>query len=413
MDFAPSPRAQDYLERTRAFLEERVYPAESVHARQRAELDAQGRPHDPVPVLEDLKRDARARGLWNLFLPEATDPAHGLTVTDYAHVAALTGRSPQLAPEALNCSAPDTGNMEVLHHFGTEEQRRQWLEPLLDGTIRSCFGMTEPDVASSDATNIALRIAADGDDLVLNGRKWWISGAADPRCEVMLVLGLSDPDAPRYFQHSLVAVPLDTPGVEVVRDLTVLGFTDQQGHCEVQLTDVRVPAENLVGERGGGFLIGQSRLGPGRIHHCMRLIGLAERVLEAMVERAGSRVVFGARLAEQGVVQEWIAESRMEIEQARLLTLKTAWLIDTVGAGHARTEIAAIKVVAPRMTARVVDRAIQLFGAAGVGGDTPLAGAYAYARALRLADGPDEVHLASVARTEIVPYLKGERRVRT
>ena len=307
----------------------------------------------------------------------------------------------------MNCSAPDTGNMEVLHQFGSREQQERWLRPLLAGEIRSCFGMTEPDVASSDARNIRTRIERDGDEYVINGRKWWITGAADPRCRVMMLMGRTNPEAGVYEQQSIVLVPMDTPGVDVVRSLPVFGYEDQHGHCEITLTDVRVPVENLIGVEGSGFVIAQARLGPGRIHHCMRAIGLAERALELMCRRAVSRVAFGKELSRQGVVQEWIAESRMALDQARLLTLKAAWSIDRHGAGSpvARREIASIKVAAPRAALQVIDRAIQVHGGAGVSDDVPLAAAYALMRTLRLADGPDEVHLRSVARTELAPYV--------
>ncbi|POM23201.1 Acryloyl-CoA reductase (NADH) [Actinomadura rubteroloni] len=404
MDFAPSGRAQEYLARLQGFMDERVYPAEPVYAAQRRELAAAGRPHDLPSVVDDLKAEARERGLWNLFLPHATDPAHGLSVTDYAPLAELTGRSPLLAPEALNCSAPDTGNMEVLDLFGTPEQKKRWLAPLLDGTIRSGFAMTEPDVASSDARNIATRIERDGDHYVINGRKWWITGTADPRCAVLIVMGKTDPEGHPYRQQSMVLVPMDAPGVEVVRALPVFGYHDQEGHCEIRFTDVRVPVENLIGEEGGGFAIAQARLGPGRVHHCMRAIGMAERALELMCRRAVSRVAFGKPLAAQGVVRQQIAEARMAIEQARLLTLKTAWLIDAHGVKAARSEVAAIKVIVPRTALRVLDDAIQVHGAGGVSDDFPLAAMWAGARTLRLADGPDEVHVRSVARTELAKY---------
>jgi acyl-CoA dehydrogenase len=407
VDFELSPNARDHLERLREFMDSHVYPAEPVYAEQRRSLTADGRPHDLPPVVEDLKKEARSRGLWNLFLPECEDPRHGLSVLDYAPLAEVTGRSQEIAPEAINCAAPDTGNMEVLHQFGSDEQKSTWLRPLLDGEIRSCFGMTEPDVASSDATNIRTRIERDGDSYVINGRKWWITGAADPRCRVMIVMGKTNPEANVYEQQSMVLVPMDTPGLEVVRALPVFGYQDQHGHCEITLTDVRVPVSNLIGVEGSGFLIAQARLGPGRIHHCMRAIGLAERALEAMCSRAASRVAFGKELGRQGVIQEWVAESRMAIDQARLLTLKAAWTIDEHGTGsrEARSEIAAIKVVAPRVALQVIDRAIQVHGGAGVSDDTPLAAAYAFMRTLRLADGPDEVHIRSVARTELAPYL--------
>jgi acyl-CoA dehydrogenase len=400
MDFALSPAAEDYSKRLTDFMDSHVYPAEQVYAEQRHELAQQGKVHHVPQVVEDLKVVARERGLWNLFLPDVS----GLSNVDYAHLAEIMGRSGSLAPEATNCAAPDTGNMEVLHLFGTSAQQERWLRPLLDGEIRSAFAMTEPAVASSDATNISTEIRRDGDDYVINGRKWWISGAADPRCAVMIVMGKTDPDAPVHRQQSMVLVPMDAPGVTVVRPLPVFGYQDQHGHCEITFTDVRVPATNLIGEEGGGFAIAQARLGPGRIHHCMRAVGMAERALELMCRRAVSRVAFGKELARQGVVQQQIAESRMSIEQARLLTLKTAWLIDTVGSKGARSEVAAIKVIAPRVALEVIDRAIQVHGGGGVSNDFPLAQMYAGARTLRIADGPDEVHIRSVARQELGRY---------
>jgi len=401
VDFEPSARSAQHLDRLQAFMDSAVYPAEPVYASQRRELAAAGRPHDLPPVVEELKTAARGQGLWNLFLPDCDDPPHGLSVLDYAPLAELSGRSPEIAPEALNCAAPDTGNMEVLHLFGTPAQKEQWLRPLLDGTIRSGFAMTEPDVASSDATQIATRIARDGDSYVVDGRKWWTTGLADPRCRVLIVMGKTDPTAERHRQQSMVLVPVDTPGVEVVRSLPVFGYDDQHGHGEVRLTGVRVPVTNLVGGEGDGFAIAQARLGPGRVHHSMRCLGIAERALELMTGRAKERVAFGRPLAEQGVVREWIAESRVAIEQARLLTLKTAWLIDRVGAKGARAEIAAIKVVAPRVALAVLDRAIQTYGGAGVSDDVPLAAMWAAVRTLRIADGPDEVHLRDIARIEL------------
>jgi acyl-CoA dehydrogenase len=406
MDFDLSPRAQEYLERLRAFMDGHVYPAEPVYAAQRRVLAAAGDVHGVPPVLGELKAAARERGLWNLFLPDAQEPRHGLSVLDYAPLAEVTGRSVELAPEAVNCAAPDTGNMEVLHLFGTARQKERWLAPLLRGEIRSGFAMTEPEVASSDASNIRTRIERDGDEYVVTGRKWWTSGAMDPRCEILIVMGKTDPDGPARRQQSMILVPLDSPGVKVVRALPVFGYQDQHGHAEIVFDQVRVPAANLIGEEGGGFAIAQARLGPGRIHHCMRALGMAERALELMCERAAGRVAFGKPVAAQGVVQQWIAESRMAIEQARLLTLKTAWLIDRHGSKGARTEIAAIKVVAPRVALDVVDRAIQVHGGAGVSDDTPLAAMWAALRTLRIADGPDEVHVRSVARTELAPYLK-------
>ncbi|GAB3208724.1 acyl-CoA dehydrogenase family protein [Marinactinospora thermotolerans] len=395
MDFELSSTARAYLDNLHEFMDEHVYPAEPVYHRWRAEAGRDD--HTLPPIMEDLKAEARRRGLWNLFLPDVS----GLSVTDYAPLAELTGRSPLLAPQALNCSAPDTGNMEVLHMFGTPEQQERWLTPLLEGRIRSAFAMTEPDVASSDATNISTSITRDGDDYVINGRKWWISGAADPRCAVFIVMGKTDPDAPTHRQQSMIIVPRDTPGLEIVRALPVFGYQDQEGHCELRFTDVRVPATNLVAGEGDGFMIAQARLGPGRIHHCMRAIGMAERALELMVRRARERVAFGRPLADQGVVQQQIAESRLAIEQARLLVLKTAWLIDNRGTKEARTEISAIKVAAPRVAVEVLDRAIQVHGGAGVSDDFPLAEMYAHARAMRIFDGPDEVHLRSLARQEI------------
>ena len=404
MDFRPSARSEEYLDRLQAFMDSSVYPAEPVYAQQRRELAADGRAHDLPPVVEDLKEQARSLGLWNLFLPDCDDPPHGLSVLDYAPLAELTGRSPEIAPEALNCSAPDTGNMEVLHLFGTPEQKEQWLRPLLAGTIRSGFAMTEPEVASSDATNIGTRIERDGDTYVVNGHKWWTTGVADPRCRVLIVMGKTDPSADAHRQQSMVLVPVDTPGVEVLRSLPVFGYNDQHGHGEVRLTDVRVPVTNLVGGQGDGFAIAQARLGPGRVHHCMRCLGVAERALELMSVRAKERVAFGRPLADQGVVREWVAQSRIAIEQARLLTLKAAWLVDTVGAKGARAEIAAIKVVAPRVALEVLDRAIQTYGGAGVSDDVPLAAMWAAVRTLRIADGPDEVHLRDVARIELARH---------
>jgi acyl-CoA dehydrogenase len=401
VDFALSPVAEDYAKRLTDFMDSHIYPAEPVYREQRRALVAEGKLNHVPPVIEDLKVEARSRGLWNLFLPDIS----GLSNVDYAHLAEITGRSGHLAPEAINCAAPDTGNMEVLHLFGTAEQKERWLQPLLDGEIRSAFAMTEPAVASSDATNISTEIRRQDDEYVINGHKWWISGSADPRCAVMIVMGKTNPDANTYAQQSMVLVPMDTPGVRVVRPLPVFGYQDQHGHCEITFDNVRIPASNLIGEEGGGFMIAQARLGPGRIHHCMRAVGMAERALQLMCRRAVSRVAFGKELARQGVVQQQIAESRMEIEQARLMTLKTAWLIDTVGAKGARTEVAAIKVIAPRMACAVIDRAIQVHGGGGVSDDFPLAEMYAGARTLRLADGPDEVHIRSVARQELGPYL--------
>jgi acyl-CoA dehydrogenase len=401
MDFSPSSRGAELLANLSDFMDDHVYPAEAVAEAQMREA---GDDHFHPPVLEELKAEARSRGLWNLFMPRQTpwtpDPVSN---SDYALLAEMSGRS-VLGPEAMNCSAPDTGNMEVLALFGTPEQQEQWLEPLLAGEIRSAFAMTEPDVASSDATNIQLSITRDGDDYVLNGRKWWISGAASSRCKIYIVMGKTDPDAPKHLQQSMILVPADTPGLTNVRALPVFGYQDREGHCELRFDNVRVPAGNLIANEGDGFMIAQARLGPGRIHHCMRCIGAAERALELMCRRVTERVAFGRTLAEQGVIREWIADSRIEIEQARLLTLKAAWLMDTVGHRGAASEISAIKVVAPSMALRVIDRAIQAFGGAGVSDDVPLARMYAMLRTLRLADGPDEVHRRQVARQELGKY---------
>lgn len=405
MDFEPSAHAEDYIGRMQLFMDEAVYPAEPVYAKQRRELVATGLLHTLPPIVEELKVDAQARGLWNLFLPDSHDPAHGLSVLEYAPIAELSGRSVEIAPEAINCAAPDTGNMELLHMFGSAEQKERWLAPLLDGRIRSGFAMTEPNVASSDATNIMTSITRDGDEYVINGRKWWTTGAADPRCAVFIVMGKTDPTADAHRQQSMVVVPADAPGVTNIRSLPVFGYHDQHGHSEILFTDVRVPVSSLLGEEGSGFALAQARLGPGRIHHCMRLIGMAERAIDLMSERAISRTAFGKSLAQQGVVQQQIAESRLEIEQARLLTLKAAWMIDRVGAKGARVEIAAIKVAAPRAALAVIDRAIQVFGGAGVSDDVPLAQLYALARTLRLADGPDEVHLRDIARAELRKHM--------
>jgi acyl-CoA dehydrogenase len=404
MDFQPSERCTEFKERLTAFMDEHVYPAEATYHEQ---LHEAGDPHHQPAIMEELKARARKAGLWNMFLPDPSTGA-GLSNGDYAPLAEILGRC-HIASEACNCSAPDTGNMEVLHQFASPEQKDRWLRPLLDGEIRSSFAMTEPNVASSDATNIALRIARDGDDYVLNGRKWWISGALHPHCRIMIVMGKTRTDGPRHRQQSMILVPIDTPGVTIVGNLSVFGYQDQEGHAEILFEDVRVPTSNLIAGEGDGFMIAQARLGPGRIHHCMRSIGAAERALEAMCERAVSRVTFGQPLASRANIQDWIAESRVEIEMARLLTLKAAWLMDTVGNRHARTEISAIKVVAPNVALRVVDRAIQVHGGGGVSDDLWLAGAYAHLRTLRLADGPDEVHKLSIARRELAPHLPNEQ----
>src|ERR671911_1146463 len=400
MDFALSPRAEELRKRLEAFMDESVYPNEALYHRQIAES---GDPHLHAPILDELMAHARKRGLWNLFLPHATEWTDGLSNLDYAPLAEITGRSP-LAPEALNCSAPDTGNMEILTMFGTDEQKERWLRPLLEGEIRSCFAMTEPAVESSDATNISLRIERDGDHYVLNGRKWWISGAARERCQVAIVMGKTNPDAPAHLQQSMVLVPMDTPGLTNLRNLPVFGYQDNEGHCELVFENVRVPADHLLGEEGGGFAMAQARLGPGRIHHCMRAIGVAERALELMCRRGGAPGGVGEAPAAPGGIPQWVADSRIELEQVRLLVLKTAWLMDTQGNKGARIEISAIKVAAPNVALRVVDRAIQAHGGMGVSDDVPLASMYAHLRTLRLADGPDEVHRMSVARRELRKY---------
>jgi acyl-CoA dehydrogenase len=402
MNFAFDDDTEKLRTELLAFMDEHVYPAEAVAARQLAEAtDPWARP----PVMAELKTEARRRGLWNLFLPG--DHGAGLTNLQYAPLAEIMGHSPALAPEATNCAAPDTGNMEVLAMFGTAEQQARWLNPLLAGTIRSAFCMTEPEVASSDATNITTRIERDGADYVINGRKWWSSGALSPSCQVLIVMGKTDLGAERHRQQSMILVPKDTPGVDVKRGVHVFGYTDgaHGGHGEVVFTDVRVPASNLIAGEGDGFAISQARLGPGRIHHCMRALGMAERALELMCRRVTTRVAFGKPLAEQGVVQEWIAESRIRIEQARLLVLKTAWLMDTVGNRGAHSEIQAIKVAVPAVLEWVVDKAIQAHGGAGVSQDFPLAALYTQARTMRIFDGPDEVHRRSLARRELKRYL--------
>ncbi len=400
MDFTFDAKTEELRAGLLDFMDRHVYPAEPVFHEQLGQLTDKWA-WDSVPVLAELRAEARRRGLWNLFLPG--EHGAGLTNLQYAPLAEITGRSGHLAPAALNCSAPDTGNMEVLAMFGTDAQRKEWLEPLLEGEIRSSFAMTEPDVASSDATNIATRIDRDGDSYVINGRKWWITGAMNPNARIFIVMGKTDPSAARHRQQSMILVPRDTPGVEIKRGMQVLGYDDHDhgGHAELSFADVRVPAENLIGAEGDGFAIAQARLGPGRIHHCMRSIGVAERAVELMCARADERVAFGKPISEQGVVRDWIAESRVRIEQLRLLVLKTAWLMDTVGNKGAHTEIQAIKIAAPATVQWILDKAIQVHGAGGLSQDFPLASAYAGIRTLRFADGPDEVHKNSLARAEL------------
>ncbi|MGO9836636.1 MAG: acyl-CoA dehydrogenase [Polyangiaceae bacterium] len=399
MDFTHSDKVKDLARRLGAFMETYVYPNEKTFHEQVAKGDR----WQPTAIVEDLKKKARADGLWNLFLPESKRGA-GLTNLEYAPLCEVMGRSP-IAPEVFNCSAPDTGNMEVLERYGTEEHKEKWLKPLLAGEIRSCFAMTEPQVASSDATNIESRIVRDGDDYIINGRKWWSSGAGDPRCKIFIFMGKSDPSGPKHKQQSMILVPRDTLGVHIERMLPVFGYDDApHGHGEIRFENVRVPATNMLLGEGRGFEIAQGRLGPGRIHHCMRTIGVAERALEAMIKRTKSRVAFGKAIVEHGTIRADIAESRMEIDQARLLTLHAAYLMDTVGNQQARAAIAMIKVVAPNVALRVIDRAIQAHGGAGVSSDFPLASAWAHARTLRLADGPDEVHRETIAKIEIAKY---------
>ncbi len=394
MDFAFSPETAAWHTRVSDFMAQHIIPNERLFFEQ---IAASGNQFHHAEILDELKDLARAEGLWNLFLPDPQFGA-GISTLTYAPLAELMGRV-VWASEVFNCNAPDTGNMEILAQFGTPEQQARWLRPLLDGTMRSAFAMTEPEVASSDATNIRLTMRREGDEYVLNGRKWWITGAMRPRCEIFIVMGKTAPDSPdKHHQQSMLLVPRDTPGVTVVRNLSVFGYSEYESHCEILFENVRVPASHLLGGEGEGFAIAQARLGPGRIHHCMRAIGMAQRALDLMCQRVTQRVAFGRPLAEQGVIQEWIAESTLEIEQARLLTLKAAWLIDTQGKKAAQNEIAMIKVVAPRVMLKVIDRAIQAFGGAGVSDDFPLAAMYAGGRTLRLADGPDEVHLRSLAR---------------
>jgi acyl-CoA dehydrogenase len=400
MDFAYSEKVNELRARMNDFMERYVYPNERTYHEQ---IAASGNPFHHAEIVDELKAKARAEGLWNLFLPD-NEYGAGLTNQEYAPLAEITGRV-HWAPEVFNCSAPDTGNMEILAQFGTPDQKRDWLRPLLDGEIRSAFAMTEPEVASSDATNIQLTIRREGDEYVLDGHKWWISGAMRPRCKILIVMGKTAPDSSdRHRQQSMILVPVETPGVTVVRNLPVFGYIENESHCEVTFEGVRVPASNILGGEGDGFAIAEARLGPGRIHHCMRCIGAAQRALELMCARVSERVAFGKPLAQQGVIQEWIAASAIEIEQARLLTLKAAWMIDTVGKKAAQSEIAMIKVVAPSVMTRVADRAIQAFGGAGVSDDFPLAGMYAGGRTLRLADGPDEVHKRAIARSLLRHY---------
>jgi acyl-CoA dehydrogenase len=399
MDFGYSPRTADLVERVRSFMDRHVIPNEQLYERQLAEADDH---HALPPLLVDLKEKARSEGLWNLIMAHG-DRGAGLTNLEYAPVAEQMGRS-VIGNEVFNCSAPDTGNMELLALYGTPEQQDQWLKPLLEAQIRSCFAMTEPDVASSDPRNLRTSIRRDGDEYVVDGRKWFTSGILDPDCRLIILMGVTDPDAATYRRQSMVLIPRDTPGVEVLRDLPVFGYVDRLGHGEVQFTGVRVPAANLLGGEGDGFAIAQGRLGPGRMHYAMRAIGFAERALELMTRRVLARHAFGGPLADQGVVREWIARSRIEIDQVRLLVLNSAWVMDTAGNAAARTEVAAIKVAALEVAHRVVDRAVQAHGAAGVSDDTVLARLYAITRALRIADGPDEVHLRTIARGELAKY---------
>jgi len=396
MDFAFTARTQEYRGLLLAFMDEWVYPNEALYEHQLVEA---GNPNAQPAIMEEMKAEAKRRGLWNLFHPDPEWGA-GLSNVEYAPLAEIMGRS-TLASEACNCSAPDTGNMEVLTRFGTHEQQDMWLRPLLEGRIRSSFAMTEPDVASSDATNVSLRIERHGDHYVLNGRKWWISGAMHPNCQIFIVMGKSDPNASSHRQQSQILVPMGTPGLRIVRPLPVFGYQDQEGHVELEFTDVRVPASNMIADEGDGFAISQARLGPGRIHHCMRSIGAAERALELMCQRALTRTTFGKRVAERANIMDWIAESRIELEMVRLLTLKTAWLMDTVGNKAAAVEISAIKVAGPNTALKIIDRAIQVHGAGGISDDFPLARMWSWQRALRFADGPDEVHKMTIARREL------------
>jgi acyl-CoA dehydrogenase len=405
MEFAYDARTEELRQTLLEFMDSHVYPAEQVYEEQLAQLEDKWA-WDSAPIIGELRAEARKRGLWNLFLPG--EEGAGLTNLQYAALAEISGRSGHLAPPAMNCSAPDTGNMEVLSLFGTDEQKKRWLEPLLEGEIRSAFAMTEPAVASSDATNIATRIERDGDEYVINGRKWWITGAMNPNAKIFVVMGKTDPSADRHRQQSMILVERDTPGVEIHRPMHVMGYDDHEhgGHAELSFTDVRVPASNLIAGEGDGFAIAQARLGPGRIHHCMRSIGIAERAIELMCERAEQRVAFGKPIADQGVVRTWIAESRVKLEQLRLLVLKTAWLMDTVGNKGAHTEIQAIKIATPETVQWILDKAIQVHGAGGLSQDFPLANMYAGIRTLRFADGPDEVHKNALAKSELARQAK-------
>jgi acyl-CoA dehydrogenase len=405
MDFAHDDKTQELIDRLETFMAERIVPSAPIFHEQLGQL-ADHWAWSEAPVLKELQAEARELGLWNLFLPREHADSPGLSNLEYAPLAEITGRAGHLAPAVLNCAAPDTGNMEVLSLFGTPEQKERWLQPLLRAEIRSSFAMTEPDVASSDATNIATRIERDGDSYVLNGRKWWITGAMNPHAEIFIVMGKTDPPASRHRQQSMVLVSRDTPGLEIVRGMEVFGYDDHEhgGHAELRFTDVRVPVGNLIGEEGAGFAIAQARLGPGRIHHCMRSIDVAEAAIELMCRRASDRVAFGRPIAQQGVVRDWIAESRVRLEQLRLLVLKTAWLMDTVGNRGAHTEIQAIKIATPQTVQWILDKAIQVHGAGGLSQDFPLASAYAGIRTLRFADGPDEVHKNALAKAEIARH---------
>lgn len=404
MDFSYSEKVMSLQKKLTQFMEDYIYPNEQLYEEY---VNQQNNRWEKVPpIIEELKEKAKAQELWNLFLPESEYGA-GLTNLEYAPLCEIMGRSP-IAPEVFNCAAPDTGNMEVLVRYGTKEQKEKWLNPLLTGQIRSCFSMTEPEVASSDATNIEASIIRDGDEYVINGRKWWSSGAGDPRCKISIVMGKTNRDAPKHEQQSMILVPMDTPGLKVERHVPVFGYDHApHGHMEITYTDVRVPVSNILWGEGKGFAIAQGRLGPGRIHHCMRLIGSAERAVDEMCRRIQQREAFGKKLSQQGVIQDWIAQSRIEIEQARLLTLKAAYMMDTVGNKEAKQEIAMIKTVAPQMALNVLDRAIQAFGGAGVSDDTPLAFMWAQARTLRIADGPDEVHRVQIAKLELKKYDEG------